>query len=170
MGTRGNYGFICHGDKKVTYNHFDSYPEGLGIAIKNAIDRHSTEQMVEAFDRIVMVYEDGKPSKEQRKELQNLGITPQRVSTGDDWYAWLRDCQNGLEAWLDNNVPYMMQADGIDWIRYTYVLDLDNEQLLFSDYTGRQFALPFDEVRSLSDEAFTEKLYCLLQQKIDMSA
>lgn len=30
MGTRGALGFIKAGEHKVTYNHYDSYPEGLG--------------------------------------------------------------------------------------------------------------------------------------------
>ncbi len=158
MGTRGNYGFIYGDNRKVTYNHFDSYPEGLGLVVKKAIEKYSVEQMKEAFDRIVMVDEDDKPSKEQQKELRAMGVTPTNVSTGDDWYAWLRECQFGFEAWLDRKFPYMTQAYGGKWIEYTYVLDLDNEQLLFSDYTGKQSALPFDEVRTLSDEDFVTAL------------
>ena len=30
MGTRGALGFKINGEYKVTYNHFDSYMEGLG--------------------------------------------------------------------------------------------------------------------------------------------
>ena len=30
MGTRGMNGFISQGETKAAYNHFDSYPTGLG--------------------------------------------------------------------------------------------------------------------------------------------
>lgn len=33
MGTRGAYGFYKDGQNKLTYNHFDSYPEGLGNTV-----------------------------------------------------------------------------------------------------------------------------------------
>ena len=33
MGTRGLYGFRKNGVDKVTYNHWDSYPDGLGKQI-----------------------------------------------------------------------------------------------------------------------------------------
>jgi len=34
MGTRGAYGFRKNGIDKVTYNHFDSYPEQLGESLE----------------------------------------------------------------------------------------------------------------------------------------
>lgn len=33
MGTRGIYGFRFSGTDKLTYSHFDSYPEGLGSEV-----------------------------------------------------------------------------------------------------------------------------------------
>lgn len=30
MGTRGSWGFVLNGKRWETYNHFDSYPSGLG--------------------------------------------------------------------------------------------------------------------------------------------
>jgi hypothetical protein len=37
MGTRGLIGFIIKGVKKGAYNHWDSYPEGLGNAVVDFI-------------------------------------------------------------------------------------------------------------------------------------
>jgi len=31
MGTRGIFGFIYKGKRYIVYNHFDSYPSGLGL-------------------------------------------------------------------------------------------------------------------------------------------
>jgi hypothetical protein len=33
MGTRGLIGFVIKGRRRATYNHFDSYPEGLGFDV-----------------------------------------------------------------------------------------------------------------------------------------
>ena len=40
MGTRGLYGFRKNGVDKVTYNHYDSYPEYLGRNILEFIRNH----------------------------------------------------------------------------------------------------------------------------------
>lgn len=37
MGTRGTWGFVADGDEKLTYNHFDSYPDGLGVDVLDAL-------------------------------------------------------------------------------------------------------------------------------------
>lgn len=33
MGTRGTFGFVIDGQRKISYNHWDSYPSGLGIEV-----------------------------------------------------------------------------------------------------------------------------------------
>lgn len=33
MGTRGIMGFVVDGQEKLTYNHYDSYPDGLGLDV-----------------------------------------------------------------------------------------------------------------------------------------
>lgn len=33
MGTRGFVGFVIDGQEKIGYNHFDSYPDGLGVDV-----------------------------------------------------------------------------------------------------------------------------------------
>jgi hypothetical protein len=35
MGTRGTWGFVLDDREKLTYNHFDSYPDGLGADLLN---------------------------------------------------------------------------------------------------------------------------------------
>ena len=37
MGTRGLLGFIIAGRRRASYNHFDSYPSGLGAQIAKFI-------------------------------------------------------------------------------------------------------------------------------------
>lgn len=33
MSTNGAFGFIIDGQRKIAYNHFDSYPGGLGLDV-----------------------------------------------------------------------------------------------------------------------------------------
>ena len=37
MGTRGTCGFMYKGEPKLGYNHFDSYPDGLGVQMIDMI-------------------------------------------------------------------------------------------------------------------------------------
>lgn len=37
MGTRGLLGFIIAGRRRASYNHFDSYPSGLGAQVAKFI-------------------------------------------------------------------------------------------------------------------------------------
>lgn len=37
MSTRGVVGYYKNGNLKVTFNHFDSYPSGLGESVKQYI-------------------------------------------------------------------------------------------------------------------------------------
>ena len=53
MGTRGLVGFVRKdGSKKGAYNHFDSYPEGLGLKIMRWIASLTEEQLKEMAERV----------------------------------------------------------------------------------------------------------------------
>lgn len=62
MGTRGLYGFRKNGVDKTTYNHFDSYPDGLGADVVNFIKKHSIDELKKFYDRIQMVQNDTSPT------------------------------------------------------------------------------------------------------------
>ena len=47
MGTRGLLGHIIRGRKRATYNHFDSYPSGLGVDLVAFIAELTAEQVEE---------------------------------------------------------------------------------------------------------------------------
>ena len=100
MGTRGMFGVVVDGTVKASYNHFDSYPDGLGADIveqvKFMLNDWGQDKMVEQARRLTMVNEDAKPTPEQIAEL--AGFSNQGVSTGDleDWYVLLRELQGNL--------------------------------------------------------------------------
>ena len=55
MGTRGLLGHIIKGKKRATYNHFDSYPSGLGndlVAFIKSLTPEQIEKMKEMLEGI----------------------------------------------------------------------------------------------------------------------
>jgi hypothetical protein len=51
MSTNGNWGFRKDGVEKITYQHYDSYPSGLGDDVVIMV-KCSLENLDEMFDRI----------------------------------------------------------------------------------------------------------------------
>ena len=134
MGTRGLYGFRKNGIDKLTYNHWGSYPEGLGKDIVQFCKETSLEEMNKIFDRIILVKKDSRPSTQQIKEC--IKYFNEDVSTGSiyDWYCLLRETQGNLNVYK-NGLRYMI--DNADFIKdslfceYAYIINLDTNSLEF---------------------------------------
>lgn len=137
MGTRGAHGFVVNGKEYVTYNHFDSYPDGLGA---NFVD--SLEVLLEKYNiaglkdkvaaiRLIDESEDYSPEDKER-----YGRYWQNVSTGSDWYSLLRGMQGDMTAYVEEGV----MPDGAAFLddslfcEYAYIANLDTGKLEF--YTG----------------------------------
>lgn len=52
MGTRGAIGFYKDGNEKVCYNHFDSYPTGLGEDLISWLNGKSVTELNDICDEI----------------------------------------------------------------------------------------------------------------------
>ena len=138
MGTRGLYGFRKNGVDKTTYNHFDSYPSGLGQTVVEFCKLHSIKEMNTIFDKIVMVKEGETPTEEQIKECIENGFANFSVSTKSktDWYCLLRECQGDLEC-LAKAKDHAYMTNGQNFIKdslfceYAYIINLDDEVLEF---------------------------------------
>ena len=128
MGTRGAYGFVKGEVKKVTYNHYDSYPSYLGEKIKDFLVNTSKEEIEEIFDRIILVDENSKVFEDVKEDFLNTG-----VSTGTDWYSYLRETQGRLDVYKNEKFKYMIDSqdflnDGL-FCEWAYIYDLDKEEL-----------------------------------------
>ena len=142
MGTRGLYGFRKNNQDKTSYNHCDSYPEGLGVDILKFICNHSIEEMNEFYDRIIMVDQRSNPTDEQKENCIKNGFVNLNVSnqSENDWYCLLRNLQGELEKLYKCEFPYMI--DDSDFIKdslfceYAYIINLDTNVLEF--YKGFQ--------------------------------
>lgn len=133
MGTRGLMAFAYDGEVKGMYNHFDSYPQGLGEDLVNFILSKSGDfdEVKDLFKNLVAVDEEQAPTEDQKLAL--LRYYDPKVSTGstDEWYALLRETQGNPEATLKAG----FYVDGLEFAKdslfceWGYVIDLDREVL-----------------------------------------
>ena len=134
MGTRGCYGFRKNGVDKLTYNHFDSYPDYLGRKIVTFCEETSIKEMNEIFNKIILVDENTKPTKEQIAECLNYYNGNVSSQTTNDWYCLLREAQGNIDVYK-NGLRYMI--DDHDFIKnslfceYAYIINLDTISLEF---------------------------------------
>lgn len=176
MGTRGMIG-IKVGRKKIgVYNHFDSYPTGLGAEIVKFIQENfldeSTRNTFSANAKKLKKVSSGKPSKATFNYYSTVSEFPlgaERASK--EWYALLRGFQfdNFLTGVLSGKLKHY--EDSWDFLKdslfceYAYVLDMNTNTL--ECYKGFQHdpkddrnylpcklvgSMPFDSV-SLADLA-----------------
>jgi len=132
MGTRGVYGFRLNGEDLVQYNHWDSYPSGLGITILDFIRSTTTDEMRKIAQGLILVDEDSKPTPEQIDECRqylDLGVSKQSPY---DWYCLLREAQGKPAAWKDG-LQYVIDshefmADSL-FCEWAYCINLDDETL-----------------------------------------
>lgn len=141
MGTRGIYGFRKNGVDKLSYNHYDSYPDYLGEQIAKFCAGYTLPEMNDLYDKIVMVDESAKPTTEQIGQCVAAGLADLSVSTQkvDDWYCLLRNAQGDLTV-LDKLIKSGGAAYMIDnqefikdslFCEYGYIINLDTNMLEF---------------------------------------
>ena len=141
MSTRGLYGFRKNGQDKTTYNHSDSYPDGLGEEIVTFCSQNPIETMEKIYDNIEMINEDTQPTKEQIKWCVDAGYYNPSVGnqSENDWYCLLCGLQGNIEelkrSALNRGKVYM--SDGSNFIKaslfceYAYIINLDTLKLEF---------------------------------------
>jgi hypothetical protein len=131
MGTRGLMGFATDGVLRAAYNHFDSYPEGLGAQVFEWASDADLEYAKAKVLALEVINEMDEPTPEQVKVLEERGFKPQQVSSGTDFYSWLRDCQGNPAAtlgsgFIPDSVSFAKDSLFCEW---AYVVDLDARTL-----------------------------------------
>lgn len=147
MGTRGLYGFRKNNKDKVTYNHWDSYPEWLGNNVLRFINGHTIEELENICENLILVNENDKPTDEQIEKCKKYADLTVSSRDYNDWYCLLRGSQGDLEPWGEG-LNYII--DNHDFIKdslfceYAYIINLDTYELEFfkgfqhaPDYLGR---------------------------------
>lgn len=150
MGTRGALGVTIDGQDKITYNHWDSYPEGLGVdtveKLINMFNTHGVEKVKEMARGIRLVDESKKPTKEDIGQLHmyaNIGVGNQSL---EDWYCLLRGLQGQIDKYLKVGVMTDARSflDDSLFCEYAYIFNFDTMKLEM--YQGFQSA-PHDKGR-----------------------
>ena len=135
MGTRGLLGFIILGRCRGAYNHWDSYPDGLGKDIVNFILRLKPENyatMARRVAGITWVNYKSKPSPELQKHYRKLGFFDTNVGnqTLEDWYCLLRNTQGAtaLPAIRSGQLKHMLQERkfSIKIVSFFFPLNITN--------------------------------------------
>jgi hypothetical protein len=137
MGTRGFVGFVVDGTEKITYNHNDSYPGGLGVDVLG-FARGDMQAAREQARALRLVTDDVPPTGEQKAALAGLADLGVGRQADDDWYVLLRRTQGDPAAILRSG--YMIDshdfpADSL-FAEYGYVVDFDAGT--FEAYRGFQ--------------------------------
>jgi hypothetical protein len=137
MGTRGAVGFRANNQDKVQYNHFDSYPAGLGSEVLAFIQSSTPEKLKEIANRIVVVDQKIPPTDEQIAECADWTDLSVSERSTSDWYCVLRKAQGNLGAYVDG-LRYMLNAESflLDslFCEYAYIINTDENVLEF--YSG----------------------------------
>lgn len=131
MGSRGLFGFYYQNKYYVVYNHFDSYPEGLGKQIvdeiKQAIKDGKLNEWENKLQTIKIIDTNIDPTLHDIKKL--YAYTDLSVSSQSqlDWYCLLRKTQGSLKKVIKSG--YMINsvdADGSPiFEQYAYILNFD---------------------------------------------
>ncbi len=132
MGTRGAVGFRIDGQDKVTYNHFDSYPSGLGVEVLQNIHNLNVDDLKEAARHIQLIDGQTKPTADQKKRFlafADVGVGEQSL---DDWYCLLRNAQGTLQPYTEG-LDVMIDSHGflLDslFCEYAYIVNFDDNVL-----------------------------------------
>lgn len=132
MGTRGAWGLIKDDKEKVTYNHYDSYPDGLGECV---IDFAKETSLSEIYDRIEMVNTYDHPTQEQWDYCNKIGSVSMTVGYPDDldWHKALREAQSNGISLYGKGLKYMIDSrsflsDSL-FCEYAYLINLDTNVL-----------------------------------------
>lgn len=139
MSTRGAYGFRSGGKDYVSYNHSDSYPEGLGEDIlKQAkqLLKGGINELKKSVAGMRLIDKKKKPTKADIKNLKpytELNVGGQKTS---DWYCLTRRLQGDLI----NHVISGYMLDGSNFLfdslfcEWAYIINLDDN--IFEVYKG----------------------------------
>jgi hypothetical protein len=162
MGTRGFIGIRDAQRTVATYNHFDSYPTGLGTLAAEFVRTADMAQVAELFAKVQLVQESDEPTPEEQEKYSQFF---QNVSSGADWYSYLRDLHGNLMGYLEAGIIPVWDLTKPDeplrstdsWLEYGYLVDLTTETLRVYDIDSgkppRQVAeYPFAELRELGSE------------------
>jgi hypothetical protein len=158
VGTRGFIGFVVDGTEKIAYNHWDSYPSGLGNdmlewLLSSAVLDGGIEAARDSARALRVVEPDSTPSADDIERLKGFANLNVGEQTTADWYALLRETQGNPRLMLEAGViedAGQFPCDSL-FAEWGYVVDFDAQN--FEVYKGFQKA-PHDKGRFAGREPY----------------
>ena len=140
MSTSGLYGFRLGGVDKVTYNHCDSYPDGLGKDFVKFCRKYTIDELKDFFGNIRLIEKNEVVTPKDVAYCESNRWNDYSVGSrkSDDWYClthelqgnfreYIRCINNGLKVYMINNINFIK----LFTCEYAYIMNLDNETLEF---------------------------------------
>lgn len=148
MGTRGFIGFLADEKETITYNHFDSYPSGVGTTVLHFVDQLAKDgetlekYRVKARD-IRQVSDDVPPTRDDVVEFAkfaDLGVSQRNLYK--EWYGLLRETQGQPRLILDVGAAEHAPEWPKDslFCEWGYLINFDT--LTLDVYRGFQTSVP----------------------------
>ncbi len=157
MSTRGFISFVIDGEEKTAYNHYDSYPDALGLTVLHFLWAHRHELTCDLHRgefgavagqarRLRVVDGQSPPTAEDVERFAQFSWNAERhggdrdLRKGQEWYDLLHETMGKPDLMLEAGVI----EDGRDFPRnslfteWGYVVDLDEQR--FEVYRGFQTA------------------------------
>ena len=140
MGTPGAFGVRCDSVDRLSYNHCDSYPSGLGAQLLTQVRGANLDDWREKARKLVGV--DGASAAipteadiEQLKPFTDLSVSERKPT---DWYCLFRKLQGDIPETLKlgrylRAEEFLADSLFCEWV---YVVNLDENQ--FEIYKGYQ--------------------------------
>lgn len=131
MGTRGLVGFRLESKDYLAYNHYDSYPSGLGREVVGQLAQLNLETLPGDVQGLALVTDDTPITKdivERLKAYTELHVSEQST---EDWYCLLHGAQGSLVAYLEiglmpDNAAFIRDSLFCEW---AYIVNLDTVKL-----------------------------------------
>jgi hypothetical protein len=154
MGTRGFVGFKIDGKTKGMYNHFDSYPEGLGKHVRDfCLQVPDWNALRATFDDVEVIDQDSTPTlahQEMMKPFTNLNVSNQ---SPEDWYCLFRNLQGAdiLGALASGQISIIPDNEPFN-DEYTYIIDFDGMELVGYDSQNEFYRHPLNDLPEMEME------------------
>lgn len=138
MGTRAAFGLVVNGSEKITYNHWDGYPEGLGFDLIDQlqtllVDAEAFRAKAEALTALALGPdgEEVPPTPEQIERLSAFTDTSVSGQSTKDWYCLLRKTQGNLPLTLEAGLFADASNFPLDslFCEWAYIANLDTNEL-----------------------------------------
>lgn len=145
MGTRGTMAFRLDGELKGMYNHWDSYPTGLGNEMLEFLraTANNREDVLESIRNLTAVDPEIEPTNEQIEQLSrfaDLNVSTRRLT---DWYVLLRDTQGNPIKTL---MAGFFEPCPVGQEEWSYVADFDANALEVWEGPEKIRTYSFDEL------------------------